>query len=229
MPVNELLESCKNRAGSPTPALAELPGVRFLQCSEWSENDYLNEAKLKAFTGGNKITARGMYKANTIEFIPQFKLILDTNYLPKIKGGDHGIWRRIAVIPFNATFKGKDIDLDLPNKLKAESEGILAWLIEGAVEYYKNGLPKCKAVKYATKEYKYEENTIKNFIDSNITFDKNSEISSTELYNLYVSFCEAESKDSVTQTSFGRQLAAKGFEKQRKADGYYYIGIEIAN
>ncbi|MSS67606.1 DNA primase, partial [Xylella fastidiosa subsp. multiplex] len=88
--------------------------------------------------GGDTLKARYLY-GEFFEFKPTHKLQLLTNHKPVIKGQDSGIWRRIMLIPFKAKFdaaEGGEIgngkyprDRRIAEKLAAEKEGVLAWLV----------------------------------------------------------------------------------------------------
>ena len=68
---------------------------------------------------------------------------LVTNHKPKVRGTDHAIWRRLALIPFNVRFwdaaKGESgplelqADKGLKATLQAELGGILRWLVDGCL------------------------------------------------------------------------------------------------
>ena len=96
---------------------------------ELNVNRQLDEAKIKAMTGGEPITARHLYK-NFAEFKPRFKLWLGANDRPRVRATDDAIWRRIRVIPMNVQLAPDEIDPDLPLKLKAEWPGILSSFTE---------------------------------------------------------------------------------------------------
>jgi putative DNA primase/helicase len=55
-----------------------------------------------------------------------------TNHKPVIKGTDHGIWRRIKLIPFTMRIPEEKQDKHLELKLWEEPSGILNWQLEGA-------------------------------------------------------------------------------------------------
>jgi putative DNA primase/helicase len=63
-----------------------------------------------------------------------------TNHKPVIKGTDYGIWRRIKLIPFTTRIPEERQDRELEGKLKAESSGILNWLLEGTARWQRERL-----------------------------------------------------------------------------------------
>ncbi|MFH4233520.1 DNA primase, partial [Acinetobacter baumannii] len=89
----------------------------------------LKEGLVKSMTGGESITARGLYSRVSVEFKPTWTVVMPTNHKPIIKGGDHGIWRRLMMIPFQRNYDADKSLVKDPNrseKLQAELEGLLA-------------------------------------------------------------------------------------------------------
>lgn len=207
-------------ANAPTPELAKLKGKHIVFCSETDDNR-LNEAKIKEITGGTKITARALHK-DPFSYTPEFTIILDGNNLPTIKGTDYGIWRRIIVIPFERKF---DKDVTLKDTLLQEKEVILKWLIDGAYNYYKNGLPKCKAVKKATNEYRSEENTVESFISHGIIENSGSKCSAKVLYTAYEKYCINCGSSPVSIKAFKAALTMQGYKNKRNNKGVFWVGI----
>lgn len=119
-------------------------------------------------TGGEKITARMLYKAE-IEYRPEFKIMMGTNVRPKITGSDDGIWRRVKMIPFTAQIPANKIDRRLGDKLREEKSGILNWAIAGAIGWYNEGLPPCAAVDYANEEYRKDMDRMQQFVEDCLT------------------------------------------------------------
>ena len=97
-------------------------------------------------------------------FVPTFKIFMATNHKPVIKGTDHGIWRRIKLIPFTTRILEEKQDKNLEEKLMQESSGILNWLIEGAMRWRKEGLRPPRIVINATAEYRAEMDVIGDFL-----------------------------------------------------------------
>src|SRR6266699_2327426 len=110
--------------------LAMLMGARLVTAQETEEGRPWAEAKIKAITGGDPITARRM-RQDFFTFTPQLKLMIAGNHRPSVRSVDEAIRRRIHIIPFRVTVPPNQRDPDLPGKLKLEWSGILSWMIEG--------------------------------------------------------------------------------------------------
>ena len=101
----KVLTGCE-RAGAASPELAQLKHKRLVCCSELNCNDTVNEGKLKIMSSGETLSVRQLY-STPFTYNPEFKCLIDTNYLPQITGTDYGIWRRIRIIPFKYTVDKK--------------------------------------------------------------------------------------------------------------------------
>lgn len=149
--------------------VADLYGKRFVADIETDANMYLNESRVKRFTGGDMLQARRMGK-DFFDFVPTHKLILASNNEPNVRFMDPAMQARIKKVPFNVSFKGRE-DFFLKGKLEAESRGILAWLVRGCAMFLQDGLVDPSAVVAATTEYQDEQNTVKQFVDQMLTKD----------------------------------------------------------
>jgi putative DNA primase/helicase len=153
--------------------LMRLYGKRFVWAEEPSHFRQLNEALIKEVTGGGQVVARWM-NADESEFHPQFKLWLASNHLPRIDNVDHGIWRRIAVIPFNAKFVSPDSlvadhpgafprDNMLKFKLQSEAPGIVALLARYAHTYLQTESIDWSVCKDIVEMYRRQTNPLRDF------------------------------------------------------------------
>ena len=135
---------------------------------------------MKELTGQDPITARFLYQ-EYFEFIPVFKLWLACNHVPVIHGQEKGIWRRIRLIPFTVEFHDADSpdgpykDNRLPDKLRAEYPGILAWVLRGCLEWQTNGLPAAVAVKAATGKLQQDMDVLGGFLSECCVFHHNAQ------------------------------------------------------
>ncbi len=215
-------------AGAATPELVDLKKARIVSCNEWPENERLNESRIKTLVGSGSISVRALY-GTQFSYKPIFKIFLDTNHYPRVSGADYGIWRRLRVVPFYAQFKEKDIDPDIKQKLFKEAEGILSWLVEGAVRYYRDGLDEPKVIRKATKDFKREEDIIGSFIEDSIEKSPGNSIQSSRLYEMYLTYCKMYSQVPQTETVFGCRMRQEGYERKRKGSGNFYVNIEVIN
>ncbi len=95
-------------------------------------------SKLKNLTGGDKISARFM-RQDFFEFLPQFKLFVAGNHKPAIRNVDEAMKRRLHLIPFTITVPPERRDKHLQQKLLAERDGILAWAVQGCLDWQRHG------------------------------------------------------------------------------------------
>jgi len=147
---------------APRPFLFGLRGKRLVWASETAEGQRLNSALLKLLSGGDTITARTLHgKPDT--FKATHKIMLLTNAKPEVDALDSALWERLLLIPFEQRFVDNPSgpnehprDKDLPEKLRAEAPGILAWLVRGCLEWQAQGLQPPDKVRAATKELRDE-------------------------------------------------------------------------
>ena len=140
---------------------------------------------------------------------------------------DHGIWRRVQLVPFNVVLKDYEIDRDLPKKLEIELPGILTWAVQGCLEWQKQGLSVPDEVKYATKEYREESDVISRFIKDRCTKDKDSKISIKNLYDIYSAWSEENTDDTVSKKTFGHFLKQRGVRQMKNNGCRYWVGLKL--
>jgi putative DNA primase/helicase len=206
--------------------VADLRGARLVVAIESGEGRRLHETLVKTMTGGDRLKGRFM-REDFFEFEPAFKLWLATNHKPAIRGTDHAIWRRIRLIPFEVTIPERDRDQRLPEKLKAELRGILAWCVQGCYAWQEDGLSPPKEVLTATESYRAEMDVVAKFIEEACVLHPQAEIKSSYLYRAYKAWCENTGERYESQTSFSKRLDERGFKK-RHSGGTVWKGIRIA-
>jgi P4 family phage/plasmid primase-like protien len=110
-----LITNGRTKIGGVAPEVAALKGIRYAVMQEPSKGDKINEGIMKELTGGDPITARGLYAKNAVTFRPQLKLVVCSNEFMEIKSQDHGTWRRIRVADFLSLFTENPVATD-PDK-----------------------------------------------------------------------------------------------------------------
>ena len=127
-------------------AIARLDGARLAVLGDLPSGAKWNEVWLKQITGGDTITARLMNKGS-FDFNPECKLITSGNQKPRLSTVDNAIRRRLVMMPFLKTFDDEENhnNKNLSENLADELPQIVAWTIEGAMDYLENGLPEIPA------------------------------------------------------------------------------------
>lgn len=224
----------EKQAGSPSNDVARLRGARFVSAIETSAGKRLAEALVKELTGQDPITARFLYQ-EYFEFVPVFKLWLACNHVPVIHGQEKGIWRRIRMIPFTVEFYDSDSphgpykDRMLPETLKKEYPGILAWALRGCVNWQENGLPAAGAVKAATSKLQQDMDVLGGFLSECCVFPANARTPAKDLYQAYCQWTELAGERALSQRWFGLRLGERGScESYTGAKGYkWWRGIGL--
>ncbi len=198
--------------------LARLVGTRFVSAVEAEAGKPLAEALVKQLTGGDTITARFLFK-EFFDFKPQFKIWLAANHKPNIRGTDHGIWRRIRLVPFTVTIPEAERDPRLTQKLAEELPGILAWAVRGCMDWREHGLGLPDAVRSATASYRDEMDAFGGFIEEECVVEDGAVETAKALYAAYTSWCEANGERPRSQKALATGLRERGLQNCKGAKG----------
>jgi len=215
----------KNRNSNDLVALA---GARLVTAAETNEGVRLNEARIKALTGGDPITARRLYH-ESFTFEPTHKLVLAFNHKPVIADDSEGMWRRPHLIPFMREFKPEEREKGLDEKLKAESPGILAWAVRGCLEWQKNGLGMPQAVAQATATYREESDHVGEFIEDCCVVEKTATVASGSLWKRYQRWIIENEEVPLSRNVFAARLERRNFLTHRTGHGgtRTWVGLRL--
>ncbi len=215
----------KQGGGGASNDIARLRGARFVATSETENGRRFAEAMIKQLTGGDVIAARFLF-AEYFEFTPNFKIWLAANHKPVIRGDDYAIWRRIKLIPFAVTIQPEEVDGSLPDKLRGEYPGILAWAVQGCMEWQTHGLNPPLEVIAATNEYKSEMDLIGRWIEECCITAPQASAQASALHGSYKSWVEGNGGHPLNSTMFGLKLGDRGFSKVKSGTVVYHgIGL----
>lgn len=224
---SETLCESKRQAGSASPDLAVLIGARLGVCGETAEGAAFASSLIKGLVAGDVMPVRQLYK-ESVELKPQFKLLIAGNHKPQVRGHDHGMWRRVRLVPFTRSFSGSEKDTALDKKLKVEAPHILAWMVKGAIEWQKYGLVESPAViREATAEYQEEQDLLTPWFDECIVADANAATSIHQLYENYKTWAHRDGLKPMTKISLGKRLAEKGFIEVRTNSSRMRNGLRL--
>jgi phage/plasmid-associated DNA primase len=188
------------------------------------------ESKIKALTGGDKISARFM-RQDFFYFTPQFKLIIAGNHKPGLRSVDEAIRRRFFLIPFTVTIPAEERDRDLSRKLETEWPGILQWMIAGCLEWQRTGLAAPEKVMAATAEYLEAQDAIAAWIADRADIDINHFETAAALWKSWIEWADNTGEFQGKRKEFVARLenrAGVHRTRQGKAQDLGFAGLSLA-
>jgi P4 family phage/plasmid primase-like protien len=226
----------KNQDATARADLADLRGTRLVVTSEVEKEHKLDEGKIKYITAGmGEIKSCRKYE-NPIEFKATHKLFMDCNHRPRVRGTDDAIWRRLKLVPFEITIPDEQKDLQLPDKLRTELPGILAWAVRGAMAWFKDGLGDPPEVGQAGIEWREHDDPLKEFLEDCCESGEDLFIHASELAAGYEWWAKQNrERYPLGREAFNERLLAKGYKQSRgrrnEQDKQFraWEGIELKN
>jgi putative DNA primase/helicase len=209
--------------------LAMLRGARLVTAEETEEGRRWAESRIKMLTGGSEVSARFM-RQDFFEYMPQFKLVIAGNNKPGLRSVNEAIRRRFNLLPFTVVIPEAERDEKLPEKLKKEWPGILAWMIAGCLDWQKQGLAPPKIVTDATDQYLQGEDVINAWLEERCVKGKKGWTSSADLFDSWKDWAEASGEYVISKKRLGQQLEDRGFALMRrnyKDGGRGYTGLSL--
>ncbi|TXH34049.1 MAG: hypothetical protein E6Q98_19950 [Rhodospirillaceae bacterium] len=225
-PIQTLMYDDRRSGSQASPDVARLEGKRLVLASEPEVGQRLSESFVKMVTSGEPIAARHLNKG-FFEYLPRFKLGVSVNIKPTVQGQDHGIWRRITIVPFDVVIPEEERDKQLGEKLVPERSGILNWLLEGLTRWFADGrLVTPDEVKAATEDYRESTQPFSQFVKSALRETPGATVTAKRVYELYKGWCDANAYEPLSQSKIGRLLDNMGFKKH-KVGIVYYVNTEL--
>lgn len=191
----------------------------------------LKENLIKSLTGGANMTARFLHR-ETFEFQPKFTPVLSGNGMPEISGNDHGIWRRLLLMPWDVTIPDEEqIDFEeMLDGFKAEWPGILNWMVEGALAYLSHGIQPYVPgdVAELTGDYRDERDPVRMFASACVEPCPGNTISAKKMLAAWTHWCESNGITPWKQRGLGTRLRTLGYKKKQGSDGcFHYLNVRL--
>lgn len=230
-----LLQRNPPSSSTPRPEKANLQGVRFAIFSEINKGRKIDASEVKNLSGGDTVTCRKLFSNFDIQIRPSHTIFIQTNFKPEAPSDDGALWKRNVLFPFNAEFvedpdpkktHQRKLDEGFKEKLLSENEGILAWLVEGCIEYQKIGLEIPKIVRDETDKYRKENDGIGRFLKEMCVEDPIFSTSKSKMEKSIKEFCTQNSCAVPTRIEISSYLKVK-FEEQHTDKGNIWKGVTI--
>lgn len=204
--------------------LAMLKGARLVTASETEEGRAWAEARIKALTGGDPISARFM-RQDFFTYQPQFKLLFAGNHQPALNAVDPAMRRRFNMMPF--INKPTEPDHMLEEKLKAEAPRILGWALKGCMDWQKEGLARPDSVAVATEEYFDDQDVFGQWVSERCELGKNKWDPVSHLFGDWSRFAKSIGEEIGTSVSFASRMKKMGMRKTRTMSVRSFHGIAL--
>lgn len=205
---------------------ADLLGRRFESTSETGQGSRFDIALLKRLTGGDSLKSRFM-RQDFFTFAPSHLLMMSTNHLPVIDDDSESIWRRVRVLRFDVVIPEAERDAQLGDRLRAEADAVLSWIVQGWVDYREQGLDEPPAVMLATNEYRADADVIGSFLDQCCLTGPAFSSQTRPLYEQYERWLANEGHPKISMVAFGRALDAKGYPADKNSHHRWRRGIGL--
>lgn len=204
--------------------LAMLKGARLVTASETEEGRSWAEARIKALTGSDPISARFM-RQDFFTYHPQFKLLFAGNHQPTLNAVDPAMRRRFNMLPF--LYKPSEPDHLLEDKLREEAPRILAWALQGCMEWQAHGLGHPDSVTAATNEYFEDQDTFGQWLEECCDLGPSYWDQPTPLFKSWAAFAKAGGEDAGTMVTFSGRLKKQGLTRGKVSHIRAYKGISL--
>jgi putative DNA primase/helicase len=227
-----------------TTEQARLRGMRFVAVSETEQGGKFNEARIRRMTGDDTITAHFMHK-DFFDFKQTHHPWFLSNYKLQISGRDDAIWSRPKLIEFLIQFVDPTPecpepkhrkDHTLKEQLEREIEGVLAWIVEGAREWYLRkqqnlGIEEPKCVRDAVAKYRKDEDQLQHFLDECVedrdATPNGARTPKGQMYAASRVWCRLRGIEYWSSKGLGILLDEAGLEEGREGSERYWKEIAL--
>ncbi|MBO0777643.1 MAG: hypothetical protein J2P37_02340 [Ktedonobacteraceae bacterium] len=204
-----------------------LTGRRLLLLTETTDEHQLNLSMLKRLTSGEPIfLPPGQPGEPPQPFHPTCKLWLATNHLPRIPEQTPAIWQRLKLIPFTVSFEGRE-DHTLARQFQKDAPAILAWAVQGCANWQKHGLSEPDRVTRAITDYRDEQDELADFFAECFDYGADRTTPARAVHRAHCVWASRAHRRPLTENALGRQLVARGFQRERTRDNKFYKGLAL--
>ncbi len=210
-------------SGDATPEIARLRDSRLALVNEIAQDMMLDVALIKTMTGGDTLLARQLYKEN-FEFKPKFKLVINTNDLPKMS--EDSIFRsgRLHVLSFNVSFLGRE-DPNLKETLLTEVNGIFNLIVPYLSKLYTEGWKPPQETLDLIEQYQNTSNNILLYQKECIYKEPSAYEKVSEVYADYVKWCEECGYYPLSKKNFKERMSQIGYSFTEKVNKKNKLGF----
>jgi putative DNA primase/helicase len=242
----------------PSPAAASahlysLLNKRLIVGAETNKGQKIDAAAVKGLVGEDGITCRPLF-GHEISFFPTHTLFLHTNHIPRGLTNDFAMLQRLLLIEFPYMYvddvaaeqkkypiqaeKFRQKNPHLKEALRAEQQGILTWLVEGCLEWQRDGLSPPASILDSVAALAKKEDYIGEFVTDCLTFipGTDQKLRVKAMYDAF-RWWWAQNQDSREQRvpalrTLNQELRDRGYQIEKRGGLYHLfdaiISFEVA-
>lgn len=200
-------------------------------------SDYLADAavsQLKSLTGGDRMTVELKGSNEVVPLRGNFALAITANAIPKLcLDNDADAWRRrLLMIPFNGKKPAKPIPDFAGVLVRDEGEGILNWMVEGAIKHLAELKTTGNYILTATQQGRIramlaESNSVEEYFSASVVLDPIRDVTSDELRSDYELYCSRQDWVPVSTQAFRTKAKQLMLEKLGISQSHDILRYEV--
>ena len=233
-----LIEAVVGKKHCSSVTLQELANNRFAAADLFGavaniggdlDSSHLNDTSLfKQATGGDTMKAEFKY-GQPFTFVNRAQMLFSANELPTVRDSSQGFWARWLIVPFNASFIGKE-DTNVEAALHTELEGVLVRAVEALrrLEASDWQFTACAAIEAATEAYRIESDPVAMFADEMLTPDNEAQqLQRSTVYANYRNWSEQTGRKAMAAGRFYRRLEMLEYVTPKPGKTRNYAGFTM--
>lgn len=199
--------------------------------SEMTEEQLNDVSIFKMFTTGDYMSVEEKFKSKeTIS--PYAKFIFNANELPIVSDRTEGFYRRIHIIPFEASFTDEEIrKFNYKEIITQEALEYLAYLAVKAYTKMNDNLANYEESETEVKKYRLNSNSVISFSkDTEIMYsleDKEGKIKASSVYDKYKGYCIDNRFEIIGRNKFYKEFEKNEFICKSEKEHQKYYSIDI--
>jgi putative DNA primase/helicase len=200
---------------------AQLYSKRLFLADEANRNMKFDQAQLKSLSTTSRLSGALLYE-NEMTFQSTHKIVISLDK-PPILEGTAAMSRRLHLVEFKESFP---VDRTLLPALKREAPGILARLIDGCIEWQRNGLCPPASVQTASKEMLSDADIFGRWLSEKTEYAPGVDTSRAVLQASFDTFRHGEGDQTVIKASEFTQLF-RCDQRFNRAARPYVDGVQV--
>jgi putative DNA primase/helicase len=141
--------------------IARLQSARIVVAQETQKGRRWDETKLKVLTSSDRLSGHFM-RQDYFDFDPTHKLFITGNHKPGLSSVNEAIRRRLLLLLFKTVITNPDPDFAA--KLVPEYPAILRWMVDGCLEWQRDGLGVPQSVRDASNQYFANQDSLEQWL-----------------------------------------------------------------